>query len=198
MSAKGSVTRCTSCAIAILLIYTPTIVQYVHLFIYYTARTEIYHIHTPMAMLHCYITLWDKNCTWATTKKAWWHWKNYGSALTGWWWNQAALTGWTQAVPVINLSCWSSFFTLKRPSKICIPKNAQREYAMVAGICNGQFKVFAEQFCATGSLRRWMQFPWRLTRIELRCRMVARFTKLPAATPWVTHSSILEQIMTLR
>jgi hypothetical protein len=35
-----------------------------------------------------------------------------------------------------------------------------------------------------------LQFVYKLTRIELKYNIVARFTKLPAATPWMTKSKI--------
>jgi hypothetical protein len=35
-----------------------------------------------------------------------------------------------------------------------------------------------------------LRFVWKLTRIELKYSMVARFTKLPAAIPWMTKNRI--------
>lgn len=40
-----------------------------------------------------------------------------------------------QAVPVINLSCWSNFFILRMPKRTCVPKNAHSRYAATAGTC---------------------------------------------------------------
>lgn len=38
-----------------------------------------------------------------------------------------------QAVPVINLSCWSNFFTLRNPKRTWTPKTADNMYAVIAG-----------------------------------------------------------------
>lgn len=95
----------------------------------------------------------------------------------------------SQAVPVISLSCRSNFFTLRRPTRTCSPKNAQREYAIVAGPWNGCLKAWWNK-CTWEIWWKVYSSPVRkLTLIELTYNMVARFTKLPAAIPWTKKSS---------
>lgn len=68
----------------------------------------------------------------------------------------------TQAVPVISLSCWSNFLTFKRPTRTCRPKNAQREYAMVAGNCSGWLKVQWNSCARVIWWKRWTWLVWKL------------------------------------
>ena len=100
-----------------------------YMFLLYTASTYKYYTPVSVAMLHCVgVKLCrreTKNRMVKTPGKT----ENDGSVLTD------GLR--SQAVPVISLSCRSNFFTLIRPTRTCSPKNAQREYAIVAGPCNG-------------------------------------------------------------
>jgi hypothetical protein len=42
-----------------------------------------------------------------------------------------------------------------------------------------------------------LQFVGKLTRIELKYNIVARFAKLPAAIPWMTKNSASGHVMTI-
>lgn len=71
-----------------------------------------------------------------------------------------------QAVPVISLSCRSNFFTFIRPTTTCSPKNAQREYATVAGPWN---------------------FDWRHSETNACCKFGERYTpvRLETHPDWI-------------
>jgi hypothetical protein len=50
---------------------------------------------------------------------------------------------------------------------------------------------------ARNLVKDMLQFVGKLTRIELKYNMVARFTKLPAAIPWTTKNSTSGHVMTI-
>jgi hypothetical protein len=88
-----------------------------------------------------------------------------------------------QAVPVMNFSCRSNLY-LEQTNQNLQPKERTK------GVCNGcwcqQWLIEdpVKQMRSNNNLVKCIfQFFQKLTRIELKYKMVARFTRLPAAIP---------------
>lgn len=159
----------------------PAIVQYVHLFIYYTSCTEI-HTHTPMATLH---HLWGKIAHRQKEKK-----EKADDNRNVLHWN---LLGQLSLVDGELRQCRLSISLVgpvsspwERQAGFVAQRTHKESMRWLLASAMDKWKCSWIFLCWQFS-KRWMQFLWKLTRIELRCRMVARFTKLPAATPWVTR-----------